>query len=376
VAVLAGALITWSTRWGESAGDGAETASAMVLPVVVCFGVVVVRAVRQRDWRGPLGLVLAAVAAWLVADRGWLARHVGGQVLHQSGAGGHLDLGRLWTHGLDYPGALVFSLLAPAGALAVAVGALPFVARVRPLWKVGVVLGSVLGPWGLLTLSEKAHDYYITPVLPGLALVAGAGIGALPRARRWLWAGLGGLMTASWLWASHLDFPSLEARSCSPLVATFLADDPWLCHPDRYTPPMVHWYRRWRNPAWGGNTRESLGHWLTDGTGRAALDAIEPGAALVLLEPAEGDTDVAAFLALCHRPDVWIWRVGVHPRGLANMRLPGGYQHVYAMTFPHDRSPGSQTPAGIPYWLAKGTLLASTSVGAIWRVDSGRLLGP
>lgn len=320
LALLAGALVALSTRWGESVGDALACLAALSGPVAVSALLAVGRLAWRRKaaelW-GLVGLALFAGAAWALLDLPWLETHLRGYVLGEAGLtgapAGEALTARLATNLPAYGRALLWSLVGPAGVAVCAVGAAGALSQARRQPLVLVALASPASGLLALSLSTKGHDYYAAPALAGLLVVGGAGLWMLPKVGRLL-AGFGAAwLAASWLVSAHLDTAALASVGCDRGVRTWLAGDPSRCDPRGGKEESVYpWFRQWRRvPGREVVGRRELGQWVVSGDGRPWLDGLPAGALVLLQVPPGpgGGADVVHLLGQSLRPDVLFFRV-------------------------------------------------------------------
>ncbi len=370
-APLVGAACALSTRWGESAGEGVESAAALVGPILITGGVALARLLKRRP-AGVVGAALAGTVFVPLLHHEWVLRHLMKYVYSEAGvqevsAVGlpEIDpLALIAENAWAYPEALYYSLLTPV-VVALVAAALPFFLRLCALrtgWRAAVVASSPMTAWLVLTLSEKSNDYYGAPMVPGLCVILGVGLLAVPRIGRWLAAGGLAALAASWLAVAHNDLPGVRERICTPPLDALIAAHAEHCQRFETFPQMEHWFRRWRgDPNTHIATRARLAQWILEGRGRQVFDALPTRSLVLIVAPLREETDVVMLLGQALRPDVllqWIPRPA-GPQGVA-ARLLADHDHIFALTFPKEPDRVESRPQELPQWLSAVQHLAET----------------
>jgi hypothetical protein len=360
-AAAAGVLLALTTRWGESVGDGLESLVAVAGPAVLVALVPVARLFREGErLRAALGLLGAGLAAglgWSLTDRWWLGLHLERYVLAEAGVTGPSPsafdrvgnavevLSRTWP---NYPEALTWSLAGPFAVGAFVVGSLGWVLlggrRLQAVW----LLASVLGGGVALSLSDKGQDTYAVGLLPAFAVLAAAGAWRLPGPLRWSALPAVGLVGAAGLFQAHMDLPALHGARCDPQLATWLAVDPGRCERGRNDQPAVyHWFKEWRRePNPQDLARSAIGRWIRYEDGRRWLDALPPGALVLLQRPPGpgGGADVLVLLAQAIRPDIYVHTVKGMSVDALTGELMARHDDVWVLTFVRDMTRGGGVP--------------------------------
>lgn len=360
-AATAGVALALTPRWGESVGDGLECLVAVIGPAIlvalVPLGRLFIRGRRLDAAKGLAGAALAGGLGWALMDRWWLSLHLERYILAEAGVGGPSPsvirrvenaievLAGTWE---NYPVALTWSLAGPIAMGAAATGAIGWLLlgerRAHAMW----LLASVLGGGVALSLSDKGQDTYAVSLLPGIAVLAGAGLWKLPGPARWLTPPAIAAVGLAGLFQAHMDMPALEQLACEERVAHYVAVDPGRCEKGGPGQPAVyHWFRSWRRlPTPQDHSRRAIAEWIRDDQGRRWLDSLAPGAMVMLQRPPGpgGGADVLVLLAQALRPDVYIHTVkGMRVDGLTS-ELLASHDDVWVATFVRDMSRAGGIP--------------------------------
>lgn len=351
--VLTGVALGVGTWTGESAGDALLVliCGAPLLVAGAGWGVLEARGAKRLVPIGVLGA--AAAAAWVLVDRPWLELHLGAYVLREASveAGPGLWM-TLWQHLLyeGYPDAVVRSLLTPVGAVCVGLGVLWALSDRRSRLPALVLVSGPLVLLLVLSMPDKAGDYYALPAVPPLILAAALGVSQQDRRVRW---GVGALV--GWLVVSsglHLSLHSevAGAMRCSPAGAMLIDQTVKPCVRSLDKLRTRHSLRTMRGMV---SNRVALRRqqvaWLTHGPGRAWLEGLPRGADLVVLDDGKVDADAALVAALVVRPDLVARSLPDGPRGIAGVRFDGA-GGAYLIRLAHSGRQGVGG-GGAPPWL-------------------------
>ncbi len=191
-ALLAGLALGAIQNLGENASGSVITYAVVAGPALLQLGTGLRQALRtpRRSWRLPLGLglvvappLLAFRWARLDAISAYLATGSGHNLAWPAGMPTDEATIRL-THATAYLWQMAGDLVRPPllawGALGLLLILIP-ATRSRFRW---TVLLSFLVPLVIVTLIPRKSSWYLTPALPGLALISVVGLQALPG--RWL----------------------------------------------------------------------------------------------------------------------------------------------------------------------------------------------
>jgi hypothetical protein len=316
-AALVGVAAAAASWMGESAGDAVQ-ALAVVGPTVVVggiWGVVARGRVRERI-QAVLGTGLALWVLRQCIDLPWIMKHTRGYILTEASGGQQApDLlsflttvpaalgANLWY---GYGETLAGSLLAPMGAVLVGTGIVAGLVsrhRLAVLWALSGSTALLL----LLSMPDKAHDYYALAALPGLLVAAAIGLASLRRAGTVL-LGIGGLSLALVMaTVVHLDLPDVRVTVCSPTAGMALLQDPMACGAGRPQPKIRPSFRIAREVP--GSTEEhrlAVARSLADASMQEVLSQVPSSGMIWVLGESRAPIDLTEVVLLTHRSDVLV----------------------------------------------------------------------
>jgi hypothetical protein len=213
VALLTGALVLVARAperpsWKAGAGAGVLFAVAISVKAIAlvaagaALAVLLGMALARRD-RASLRMGLAALAGGALAAGAWLALvalpnldrlRTGLKIWPEVGYPGNpvALVRRLGAYLIDADGALGLAgpllLAAAAGAVLLAARWRELPPGRRDLLLTGLLWGA--GSWGAIAIGDYAPNRYMAPALPGLAVLAGAGLAWIAGRRAWVAAAL------------------------------------------------------------------------------------------------------------------------------------------------------------------------------------------
>ena len=311
---VAGAAASWM---GESAGDAVQ-ALAVVGPTIVVgglWGVVARGSIRARV-QALLGTALSLWVLRACIDLPWILKHTRGYILTEASGGQQAP--DFWSFLSTVPAALganlwygygetlAGSLLAPAGAVLVGLGIVAGLVsrhRLAVLWALSGSTALLL----ILSMPDKAHDYYALAALPGLLVAAAVGLASLRKLGTVLVA-VGGLsLTLVMGTVVHLDLPTVRVTVCAPLAGTVLLQDSMACGASRPQPKIRPSFRIAREVP--GSTEEhrlAVSRSLASAPIQSVLDQVPPDGMIWVLGGSRAPIDLAEVVLLTHRSDVLV----------------------------------------------------------------------
>ena len=373
--LLAGVLVGYQTRWGESVGDGLLVSAAVVGPLLCCLGIALHRIWTRRRWMqlswiaGAIGLVI-----WLT-PWAWLLEHTNRYVLSEA-TGGQQSME--FTSIMRYPKVLTWSLLgAPAMAM-VLVGVVGAI-WLRSRWKMLLLLSSFAGLFTAITLSSKGNDYYAASAIPSIVLIGGLGTAAIPIVGRWLGVMLLAWISTGWWMLSQIDAKTVSNYACKEHISTWVIGDPYLCssllrreHPGWFRSDVYQWFRVWRQPL--DQTKEfkaRFSRWLLKQQGHQALSKLPSGALVLLLTDKKHPyAESAELFIITQRPDLFVHQTGSrkpNPGSLTQLLINNATE-IAVLSFQEDPYQfGSPSP--LPSWISAQEKLAYTLTEELWSVE-------
>ncbi|HCH62918.1 MAG: hypothetical protein CL927_01765 [Deltaproteobacteria bacterium] len=307
-----------ATSWmGESAGDAVQ-ALAVVGPTVVVgglWGVVARGRLRERLQ----ALVGTAVALWVLRqciDLPWIMKHTRGYILSEASGGRQMpDLlsflstvpaalgANLWY---GYGETLAGSLLAPVGAGVVGLGVVAGLVGRHRLAVVWALSGST-ALLILLSMPDKAHDYYALAALPGLLVAAAMGLTSLRRLGSVVLGAAGVSLAVVMATVVHLDIPTVRVTVCSPVAGWLLLQDSMACGAGRPQPKIRPSFRIAREVP--GSTEEhrlAVARSLAGPSMQGVLAEVPADGMIWVLGGSRAPIDLAEVVLLTHRSDVLV----------------------------------------------------------------------
>ena len=361
-AVATGLAVAITAWMGESAGDAVQ-GLAVVVPVVVTGGMVGVgrRGTVGLRLRALMGIAIALGVAWACVDVAWLQKHTRGYLLSEATGGGRppdlltflstAPVGLLQNLVYGYGETLAWSLLAPVGAVVVGVGLAAGIwsqRRVEVLWALSGPLALLI----LLSMPEKASDYYALAAVPGLVLAAGLGLTALGRVGLAL-VGVGGTgLLVMMCTVIHLDTPPVKAAICTPEGSVWLLQDSLACagtKPERQIRPTLRIARGL--PGSPETRRMAVSQWLLGYQMESIWDRMAPGSVIWVVGGPRSPTDAALVVALTQRSDLIVRSLPVEANyWQARPALVGTEEWVFLMG---QMGSGTATPPRWPSYLSR-----------------------
>ena len=303
---LAGAAASWM---GESAGDAVQ-ALAVVGPTIVVGGIwgVVARGGIRVRIQALLGTALSLWVLRQCIDLPWIMKHTRGYILSE--ASGSQQTKDFWSFLSTVPAALganlwygygetlAGSLLAPTGAALVGLGIVAGLLsrhRLAVLWALSGSTALLL----ILSMPDKAHDYYALAALPGLLVAAAVGLASLRKLGTVLVA-VGGLsLTLVMGTVVHLDLPTVRVTVCAPLAGTVLLQDSMACGASRPQPKIRPSFRIAREVP--GSTEEhrlAVSRSLSSAPMQAVLDQVPSDGMIWVLGGSRAPIDLVEVVLL------------------------------------------------------------------------------